>query len=363
MSYEFTADEIKEVIGAARIFCPGFSEEQYQNLMELGKRLADSGYLEAVHGLTQLEKEEGVLCTEARDRYKQLLHDTAQLEDEVASLQEKLVVQQNKNQQAEDKYRQIKEATGQAEKELEEVKAEREREEKELIAFRKKAEKEKQCIDREIEEYRQKANVTKEEAVIAGQIKAQVESYGFSLELALDLSQEFAGHESAREKLSRALTEHRTLSNYIANLKERGEAQKKALKLDLDGLQSEKDRRQTEIKSLEETRRQLETIISQLRADVTDEQEIRRFYNRYYGREGLLECLASWDQIFFFRCNNPLSVLAGVFDRSAAGARFWTDKAATRCPHCGLTMLLYDEKPYQTLSWPVGDPLRLQLGE
>ena len=41
--------------------------------------------------------------------------------------------------------------------------------------------------------------------VTAGRIKAEVESHGFTLELVLDLSKEFAGHKNAREKLAEGI--------------------------------------------------------------------------------------------------------------------------------------------------------------
>ena len=114
MSYEFSADEIREVIAAARIFNPSFSEKQYQDLLELGTHLVDPGYLEAARGLAWLEEEKGVSCTEALDGYEQLLSNKAQKEAELASLQERLVAQQDKNQEAEEQNRQIKEAIEQA---------------------------------------------------------------------------------------------------------------------------------------------------------------------------------------------------------------------------------------------------------
>lgn len=363
MSYEFTVDEIKEIVRAARIFCPGFSEEQLQHLVESEERLAESGYLDAVAGLAQLEKEKGICCTEALDAYKELLSDKEHLEAEIASLQEKLTAQQNTNQRAGDRYQEMTKEIGQARAELDAVQKEHRNEQRELVSFRKKAEKEKQCIDKEVNECRDRANVTKEDIVAAGKLKAEVEIRGFDLGLALDLCQEFAGYKNARNDLSRALKEHRTLSKYVTTLSKQGEEQKKALTLKLDELQARRDSWQAKVDSLEQTHQQLRGILSQLQADVVHEEELRRFYSRYYGREGLLECLASWDQIFFVRCNHPLPALAGVFDRSAAAAHFWTDKPATRCPHCGLTMLISDEKPYHALNWPVGSPLKLQLGE
>jgi len=364
MSEEFTVDEIKEVIRAARIFCPGFSEQQYQSLMTLEKRLADSGYLEAVHGIARLEKEWGILCTKALNAFKQMLKEKEQLQGELADLKQKLSAQQNANREAQHRFRQLNEDIARARQELMASQAERRREEMELLAFRKKAERERQQIDEGIAEWRERAKVAEQDIVTAGQLKAEVESHGFGLKLMLDLCQEFAGHENAREELSRELTEHRTVSNYIADLKEQGESQMKELKLDLDRLQSEKDKRQAEINDLEQAHHRLEGILAELQGDLAEQKEMRRFYRRYQGASALMEFLASWREIFFVRCNNPLLALTSAVDRSTAGAHFWTEKPPVkRCPCCNYPDAVYDPAVYHALNLAPGTPVKLQLGE
>ena len=107
----------------------------------------------------------------------------------------------------------------------------------------------------------------------------------------------------------------------------------------------------------------MENILGQLQADVAHEDELRRFYHRYYASSGLLEYLAGWGQVFFLYCSNPVYAMAGVFGCSAGGAHVWTDKPGPKCPHCGLSTLIYDEKFYQSLNLPIGSPIQLQLGE
>ncbi len=338
MSYELTVDELREAVRTARIYSPSLTEEQFQGVMELQRCLGESGRLEAACGLAQLEKERGTLCTEALDVVEQLLSDKGRLEPDVASLEEEKALLQEENQQ-------LKVATEQAKEGLQTVQAEHQKEERDLAAFKKKAEKEKQTIDRELEEYRRKANVTKEEIVTAGQLKAEVEKHGFSLDLVLGLSQEFAGYGNIRGELAKGLKEGQTLTKY----NEQAEERNKTL--------------QADTKSLEGNRQQLESKLSQLRADEAFEKELRRFYHRYQGAEGLLEYLASWDAIYFVRCTNPVFAVTGAFVRSAGGAHFWTDKPPTKCPHCGMAMLQPDEKPYLALNWPVGEPVKLQLRE
>lgn len=356
MSYEFTTDEVREAVSAARFYSPGYTEEQFQASTELVKRLPESGYLGAVHSVAKLEKEKGVHCTETLDACQELLQKKTKLEEKVAGLKTRLEAVGGEVTQAQERLKQ-------ARQELQAVQAERQKEKKELTVFGKRAEKEKKRIEKELEQCRQQANVSQGEVVTAGQIKAQVESYGFSLKLVLDLSQEFVGHESAKEELAKALKKRQTLTNYIAALSEWAKGQKEALESELNKLKSEKDSGQAEIKNLEQARNQLDNIISQLQADVAYEEKLRVFYRRYYGWSGLLEWLASWEQIFFLRCNNPLYAVTGAFDRHAGGAHVWTDKVGPKCPHCGLNTLTYDEGLYQALNWPPGEPRKLQLGE
>lgn len=67
MEQQFTANEIRDAAKTARVYCHGFSEDMFESLMELEKRIADSGYLEAIQGLIRLEEEKGISCTEALD--------------------------------------------------------------------------------------------------------------------------------------------------------------------------------------------------------------------------------------------------------------------------------------------------------
>ena len=86
MNNEFTADEIRDAVRMARAHCPGFSEDDFESLMELEKRITDSGYLEAVLGLIRLEEEKGISCTEALDACEKLIKQKTKLEQEVSAL-------------------------------------------------------------------------------------------------------------------------------------------------------------------------------------------------------------------------------------------------------------------------------------
>ena len=233
-----------------------------------------------------------------------------------------------------------------------------------MAAFRKRAGKEKEDIDRELEECRRKANVTREEIIGATQLKKQLASSGFTIQFTLDLCQEFVCRVNAREELAKAIEEHGTLTKSNAALIQQGEAQKEVLESELNKLQSEKERRQAEIKSLEQARHQLESILGQLQADVAHEEELRRFYHRYQGTSGVMEYLVGWREIYFVRCNNPLFAMTGAFDHRAGGAHFCVEKPPIRrCPCCDYPDAVYDSKFYQAINLPLGTPIKLELGE
>ena len=356
MGREFTADEIRETAKTARIYCPGFSEEKFESLMELENQLDNSGHLQAVQAVLRLEEEKGVPCTEALDACEELFDRATKLEKEVADFELKLASLVGQIKQANNTYIKLQEAIQKAEEDLAEMRIQRQKEEKGIAAFREKAESEKRRINKELEDCHQKANITREEVVIAGQVKTEVENHGFTIEAILDLSKEFAGHENAREKLAEALNRHGSLTKYLDDLAEQGEKQKKELRVDVANLETRK-------KSLDQDCRFQTNLILQLQADVDAENELRRFYHRYQGVSVLMEYLAGWNQVFFMRCNNPAFTITGAFDRNSGNANFWTDKPPAMCPQCGYRHLLFDERVYQSLNCPVGAPLKLRLGE
>ena len=380
MEHEFTPEQISQTVRAARVLDPGFTEERLKWLIDGQKRLSDSGFCEACWAVARFERERGVNCADVLDACEKLLQEVARLEGEVANLKELQQTQQNVIRETEQRHRQLIEASGQARKDLAEVKAEREEEERKLATSQKKAEKgkrridqelgeyrqraeaEKKGIDQEVEDYRQRANVVKQEIDAAAELKSQVGKYGFSLEEMLELSQEFAGHQDARAKLAAALKKYTSLTAYVTALKEWAQNRKRALEAEISGLESRRTQEEIQVASLEEIHRHLEGVIVQLQSDVAAEEELRRFYRRYQPVSGLVEYLASWKQVIFYRCNNAISAMTGLFDQSLV-AHFWSDKEAVKCPHCGLSALSLDETPYHALNWQVGALNNLQLGE
>ena len=362
MDFELTPEQINQIVRAARVFASGFTDEHLQWLVSCQRRLADSAFCEAAWGLARLEKEKGITANKALDAVKGLLRDKAKFEADIALLQQKHLTLQTANRDAEQRHNQMMEANKQASMELAGVRVELEKEKKWLITYRKEAEKEKRCIDEDVEAYRQKANVTEQETATAGQLKAEVARSGFSLEQMLAISKEFAGHQDAREKLAEALKKYRTLSEYITATEKQAEAQKKAADSELASLRSQRDREQAQVKVLEESRRYLEEIIAQLQVNAANEQELRRFYQKYQGVSQFLDCLASWDPVVFLRCNNPISALANAMNPSAM-AHFCTDKPPVACPHCGKAAFIPDKKVYEALNLPLGSYVKFKEGE
>jgi chromosome segregation ATPase len=356
MGREFTADEIRETAKTARIYCPGFIGEKFESLMEFENQLDNSGHLQAVRALLRLEEEKGIPCTEALDAYEELFDHATKLKKEVADFELKLASLVGQIKQENNTYIKLQGAIKKAEEYLAEMKIQRQKEEKGIDAFREKAESEKRRINKELEDCHLKANITREEVIIAGLVKTEVENHGFTIENILDLSKEFAGQENAREKLVEALNRHGSLTKYLDDLAEQGEKQKTELKVDVANLETRK-------KNLDQDYRFQNNLILQLQADVDAEDELRRFHHRYQGLSILMEYLAGWNQVFFMRCNNPAFTITGVFDRNSGNANFWTDKPPAMCPQCGYRHLLFDKRVYQALNCPVGAPLKLRLGE
>jgi len=138
MNQEFTADDIRDAARMARVHCPGFSEDTFESLMELEKRIADSGYLDAVLGLLRLEEEKGVSCTEALDVYEELLKQKTELERRVPDLQERAEGLVAQIRQANGECEQLKKAIAQARQELAQIREEHAAVEQRLGNLKKK---------------------------------------------------------------------------------------------------------------------------------------------------------------------------------------------------------------------------------
>jgi len=324
--------------------------------MEVERRIADSGYLEAVLGLIRLEEEKGISCTEALDACEKLLKQKAKLEREVPDLEKRVGSLVAQVKQANTEHEQIKKDAAKARQELEQIRNEYAAAEKKLEASNMKAEKEKQRIEKEVGDCYQKANVTKEEIMTAGKVKADVESHGFTLDLVLEISKEFAGYKNVREKLAEGLKEHGSLDKYLDNLADWDNKERARIMAEIASLESQK-------KGLSNENMRLENVLSQLQADIAGEEELRRFHYRYAGYSWLLEKLAKWEQVYFMRCGNPANMTAGIIDKKLGNPHFWTEKLPVSCPHCGYPITCFDTEIYQFLNRPAEEPFKVTLGD
>jgi phytoene/squalene synthetase len=107
MANEFTAEELEEVIRAARVFNPGFSDEQFQSLVEFERHVGDSGYLETVKGLERLEKETGIPLSQALEAHNRLLRENEALENKVAAHNAKLEAVKEHLRATEEKHQEV----------------------------------------------------------------------------------------------------------------------------------------------------------------------------------------------------------------------------------------------------------------
>lgn len=356
MNHEFTAEEVRNAAMAARVYCPGFTENMFESLMELEKHIADSSYLEVIQGILRLEEEKGVACTEALDACGKLMEQKTKLERQVPDLEERIENLVEQRMRASAEYEQLKKTTATAQQELSQLREGCEAAKKDLANLNKKLEKERQRTEKEIERCRQEADVTRAEVAVADQAKKEAEGHGFNLEFMLSLAKEFAGYEDASKELSEGLKKHGSLTQYLKEIEDWCDKEKVRVTGEIDSLESKK-------KGLTDENTRLTNIISQLQADIKGEEMLRRFYYRYVAVSGLIEELASWNEIFFVRCNNPAFKITGFFDAKCDNARFWTDKPPSMCPQCGYRDLVYDESVYRAIGWQVGTSGKLVLGE
>ncbi len=165
-------------------------------------------------GIIRLQEEENVNLADTIDRFQSLLNENKKLNTKQASFQEKI----NQDQKV---HQQILSDIAIAKKELEEVTGQVKEEKDELAALVMKAESEKQRIDSNLEKYRQKTGVTRNEINAAGSLKSAVKKCGFNLEMILDLVKEFAPYKDARKRLIENLEKEGSLTRQIISLEKK----------------------------------------------------------------------------------------------------------------------------------------------
>ena len=339
MEYEFSPDEISQLVKAAQIVAHGLTQEQYHSLIDSQEELGKSGFCETVWAVVRLQRQKGISCAEVLDAVEQLLREKVKLDADIANLEEKQTQFEDRNRQAEEAYRQLNERVAQARGELEAVESEHQKEKEALDDFKEKARLEKERIDKDLEECREKASVTKEEMAVAGNLKAELQKHGFSLELVLTLAQECAGYEDARDRLAEGLKRYRTFTAYLAAINQQGEARKKTLQNEINTLEG--NRRQSDyiLSRLRDEHSREESFLSQLKSEIAEKGDMVGFYYHYRHLQPLVEYLDSQGGVTFHHC-------------TWCGALFWiiragkTNRGAFKCPWCGLVPVESDKTAY-----------------
>jgi predicted nucleic acid-binding Zn-ribbon protein/predicted RNA-binding Zn-ribbon protein involved in translation (DUF1610 family) len=339
MEHEFSPEEISQLVKVAQIMAPGLTQEDYQSLVDSQEKLGESGFCEAVWAVVRLQEQKGFNCAEVLEAVEELLRDKAKLETDIANLEKKQAQLEERNRQAEETHRQLKDAVAQTKKELTTLKLEHQKEAEELDDFKEKGRLEKERIDKELGKCRKKASVTEEQVVIAGNLKAELEKHGFSLELALGLSQEFAGYADARDKLAEGLKKYGTFTAYLAAINQEGENRKKALQAEINGLEGSRRQAEYILSQLRTEQSREENMLSQLQSEIAEKGDVVGFYHRHRHLQPLIEYLDNQGGITFHHC----TICGAIFWIIRPGA---TNMSAYKCPWCGNVLIEPDKKAY-----------------
>jgi len=348
MELELNQEELGQVLLAMRVLLPNVSNEKFQSLLVAQENLSSAGFLEAVSGIVRLQQETGIDLTQAIDEYRQLLRKNEKLIREQESLKKKC-------QELEEMQKQLSAHVTTAKEEMEATRNSISQGKKELAVLVTRSESEKKKIEAELQEFRQKADVTEEDIKATGLLKIRVKRSGFSLETMLALAKEFARHRDARERLAEVLEKEGSLTKRISCLEEEMKEKEDALNSAIALLSSRKIQKEDGIKSLKNICHQWELNLNQLQSDVHEKQRLRQFMVRYQANSRLLDCLAGWKQVIFLVCKNSgCEPLRGI-------NHFWSEKLATRCPHCGSGNIDFDRELYDILDLEMR-PFKLILG-
>jgi predicted nucleic acid-binding Zn-ribbon protein len=352
MEREFSPEELSQLVKAAQVAAPGFTQEEYQSMVDSQKKLGESGFCEAVWAVLRLQKQKGINCAEVLDAVDELLQKRAKLETDIASLEKKQELLEEKNRQAEDTLRQLNETIKQAKDELGKIKSEHQKETQTLDSFKEKAKLEKERIDKDLEKCRKKVGVTEEQVKVAGNLKAELDKHGFSLELVLGLSQEFAGYEDARDKLAEGLKKYKTFSAFLASINQEGEEKKKTLQAEISSLEGSRRQAEYILSQLRAEQRREESLLSQLQNQIAEKDDVMSFYHRHQHLQPLIEYLDNQGGITFHHC-------------IICGSLFWIVRPGTsnmsgyKCAWCGNVLIEPDKTAYSITGQQPGVPVKL----
>jgi predicted nucleic acid-binding Zn-ribbon protein len=323
MEQNLSPKELELAVLSARITAPDIGDDEFPAVVELQRRLKESGYLEIVQAIRRQEEELGEPYTETLEVHSRLLRQNQELDALLVETQGELAALKGR----------IKKARNQAnenESAAQRARMERERQEKELAAFMNKVVKEKQRLARELQEAQEKARVSMEEIPLAGEIKVEVEARGLSIEQALALIQEFPEGKDDCQRLVETMERHGSLTKAVTALAEN------------------KRQLESNLAYLEQRYRTVRGALSQIEREKDFQERVHRFYLRFWSSHKLLECLVTWEWVYFRKCNR-------------CGNRFWFERKPPKlfnfqrpheaCPCCGSLSVTFDAQAHQGLGW------------
>ena len=124
MEHEFTSEEVSQMVKAAQIVAPGFTQDEYQSLVDSQEKLGESGFCDATWVVVRLQEQKSINCADVLDAVEELLQDKAKLETYIAALEKKQGQLEERNRLSEGNLRQLNESVKQANHELGEIKSE-----------------------------------------------------------------------------------------------------------------------------------------------------------------------------------------------------------------------------------------------
>ncbi|MDP2950676.1 MAG: hypothetical protein Q8P22_14230 [Chloroflexota bacterium] len=334
MAREFTKEEVMELVKMARVYAPGLNNERFCALVESEAELADDVFFEAAWALARIAREKSISPIQALDRFQEITKELRDVESAVSQQRQLLAALEGNVYTV---RRDLADNLGK-QKEVQKARAQ---EEAELAAFRRAAEKEKQAISAHLAQARERAQVTEQEIVAAGALKADLSRRGLRLGLVLDLSQEIPDDEEAKGRLAAAVERHGSLVADTAHMEKRLEDKKSAL------AKADKDYKERRV------------ALDELRADEAQQAELRRFHQRFSKLEPLMDHFVTWEEIGLRRC-------------ISCGSRFWAEVKRPRglfyiqrdyfvCPCCGSLHESFDEAAHRAAGLDLNPKARLKF--
>jgi DNA repair exonuclease SbcCD ATPase subunit len=296
-------------------------EVRHRAVVELQRRLKDSGYLEIVDTLLRRQEETGMTYTQAVENYQAVVQrskERKELEELVQALQAR--------------RRGLKSEIQGLVQEAAEARAERDQEGERLQSARENAKREVARLDGEVARAREGARVSQEEIETAREIRVQVEEHDLDLGVVLAACQEFGTDEGATERLAIQLKENRALTEANA------------------ALQKEEERREKRVDELDQQIADREGRLAELTQNVEEQHYLRHFHKRYDAASPLLEHMGTWGDVALLCCPCGMKFAAAA-PAEVLGLRPRQPKV---CPNCGGNRLMCDEPAHRALDMPVG---------